>query len=46
MEVTLSQDIKEDREKDKQEDIEEQENHQWSILIIIHSKFSMFSSTA
>jgi hypothetical protein len=31
MEVTLSQDIKEDREKDKQEDIEEQENHQWCI---------------
>jgi hypothetical protein len=25
MEVTLSQDIKEDREKDKQEDIREQE---------------------
>ena len=46
MEVTLSQDIKEDREKDKQEDIEEQEDHKWSILIIIHSKFSMFSSTA
>jgi hypothetical protein len=46
MEVT-SQDIKEDREKDKQEDIGEQENHQWSILIIIiHSKFSVFSSTA
>jgi hypothetical protein len=43
MEVT-SQDIK-DREKDKQEDIGEQENHQWSILIIIHSKFSVFSST-
>ena len=45
MEVTLSQDIKEDREKDKQEDIEEQENHQWGILIIIHSKFSVFSRT-
>jgi len=37
MEVT-SQDIKEDREKDKQGDIGEQENHQWSILNIIHSK--------
>ena len=46
MEVTLSQDIKEDREKDKQEDIGEQENHQWSILNIIHSKFNVFSSTA
>ena len=46
MDVTLSQDVKEDREKDRQEDIGEQENHQWSILIIIHSKFSVFSSTA